>query len=301
MRESTVTEFVRVMVYLKLALTAAIWGATFIAGRVAVQSMHPFAIAFFRFAIASLCLLFLIRPLSGGLPRLNLQQTLLILLMGLTGIFTYNACFFIGLKTIAASRAALIVALNPVATTLSSALIFKDKLTPLKLLGILISLLGASIVIAKGNPLTLLIKPIETGDIFLLGCVISWVIYTLISKVVMKELSPLVTTTYACLMGSAALFFAAWGEGVVQNLSHASALAWLSILYLGIFGSAIGFNWYGEGVREIGPAKASVFINLVPVSAIIFAALFLHEPLTPVLLGGGALVITGVFFTTSDA
>lgn len=284
------------IIYLKLFLTALIWGGTFIAGRIVVQTMEPFTSAFCRFAIASVCLLLLTQKIEGRLPKLQKAQYFLVILLGLTGVFSYNAFFFIGLQTVAASRAALIVALNPTFIALGAALFFKEKLNRIKLLGIVTSLLGAAIVISKGQILNLFKGSIGWGEFFIFGCVLSWVAYTLIGKSVMKSLSPLAATTYACIIGAIALLIPALFEGIVQNFMRFPLPAWLGILYLGVLGSAIGFSWYYEGVVAIGAAKASIFINLVPVSAIAFAALLLHEPITISLVLGGILVVTGVLF-----
>ncbi|MUL37390.1 DMT family transporter [Gloeocapsopsis dulcis] len=285
------------IVYIKLVLTAVVWGGTFIAGRLVVQSLEPFSAAFCRFAISSICLLLLTLRREGQLPRLQQNQLLQVVLLGMTGIFAYNAFFFLGLKTIAASRAALIVALNPTFIALGSVLFFKDKLTTLKTIGIITSLLGAALAISRGNLLDILTNNLSLGDLFLLGCVFSWVAYTLIGKIAMQQLSPLVATTYACLIGTVALFIPAVMEGFLQGFSQINLITWLVILYLGFLSSALGFIWYSEGVRAIGPAKAAIFINLVPVSAILLAALLLQEEITLSLVLGGVLVVTGVFFT----
>jgi drug/metabolite transporter (DMT)-like permease len=288
------------MVYVKLVLTAVIWGGTFIAGRVVAQNIEPFSAAFYRFAIASVCLLLLIQKIEGGIPRLKWQQIPLVTFLGLSGVFAYNTFFFMGLKAITASRAALIIALNPIFISLTSALFFKEKLTYLKLIGVVTSLLGAFLVISRGNIWGLLAGGLGWGEVFIFGCVCSWVTYTLIGKLAMKELSPLAATTYACMIGGAALFLPAWREGLMQDWWQITPLAWLGVLYLGLFGSAIGFTWYYEGLRAVGPAKAGVFINLVPVSAVLLAGLLLNEQLTPTLLLGGTLVLTGVSLTTCE-
>jgi len=83
----------------------------------------------------------------------------------------------------------------------------------------------------------------------------------------------------------------------ITVIPTASLTAWVSILYLGIFGSAVGFSWYYDGLRQLGPARAGVFINLVPVFAILLAALMLNEIPSPALLLGGLLVILGVILT----
>jgi drug/metabolite transporter (DMT)-like permease len=72
---------------------------------------------------------------------------------------------------------------------------------------------------------------------------------------------------------------------------------WLSIFYLGIFGTVVGFVWYYQGVERIGPTKAGLFINFVPIFAILFAFFILREAITASLIVGAVLVITGVYLT----
>lgn len=288
-------------IYLKLILTMAIWGGTFIAGRIAVQTMGPLSVAFCRFAIASLTLLGLSYGLDGKLPRLQRRHLPWILLLGFSGVFFYSIFFFGGLQTTEAGRAALIVALNPVVIALVASLIFKEPLTPLKLAGIGTSLVGAAIIISKGDLAALLSHGIGRGDLLMLGCVASWVVYTLTGKRVMQNVSPLVATTYACIVGTAALSGLALREGLVKNWMQVAPGAWIGVLYLGVLGTAAGFLWYYQGVKAIGSAKASIFINLVPVFAIAFAALFLGEPITLPLVLGGSLVVTGVYLTNRSA
>ena len=285
------------MIYLKLLLTMALWGGTFIAGRLVVQEMGAFAAAFCRFAVASVALVALTHAVEGTLPRPPKQLWWSIFGLGLTGIFAYNIFFFSGLKTIEAGRAALIIALNPVAIALGAALFFKDPLTPRKGLGIGLSLLGAGVVISGGNPLALVRGEVGRGELFILGCVVSWMIYTLLGKQVMRSLSPFAATTYACGAGALMLLGPALGDGLLTVISTASPTAWISILYLGVLGSAVGFSWYYDGLRQIGPAQAGVFINLVPVFAILLAAVMLNEIPSPSLLVGGLLVILGVVLT----
>ncbi|MEA5449385.1 DMT family transporter [Leptolyngbya sp. CCNP1308] len=293
------------IIYLKLLVTMVLWGGTFIAGRLVVQDMGAFAAAFCRFAIASLALLTLTYTIEGHLPQPPRKLWLPIALLGLTGIFAYNVFFFSGLQTVEAGRAALIIALNPVAIALGAALFFKDPLSRTKLLGIGLSLLGAAVVISDGDPVRLLRGDVGIGELFMLGCVVSWMGYSLLGKVVMAELSPFVTTTYACLVGALMLLGPALAEGLVgaireairPGIAAAAPTTWGGLLYLGILGSAVGFTWYYDGLKQLGPARAGVFINLVPVFAIALAALFLQETPTSSLVLGGSLVIAGVVIT----
>jgi drug/metabolite transporter (DMT)-like permease len=284
-------------IYVKLILTALFWGGTFVAGRLVAQDVGPFSIAFLRFAIASILLLLLTWKLEGGFPGLNGSQIVLVILLGMTGIFTYNVLFFKGLKLIEAGRASLIIATCPVFITLCSALFLKEKINLTKALGIVISVCGAVIVISKGNIKDVFAEGVGLGELYILCCVLCWVAYSLIGQVAMKGLSPLACVSYSATIGAVALFVPAVFEGLIQNVARQSLVDWLCISYLGIFGTVIGFVWYYQGVERLGPTKAGLFINFVPVFGVLSAFLILREPITLSLAAGAVLVISGVYLT----
>ncbi len=276
--------------YLRLILTTLSWGGAFVAGRVLAQAVPPFTAAFWRFFLASLCLV-LWPGMKIPLPSRSLWGWLLAL--GLSGIFIYNAFFFWGLQTVTASRAALIIALNPSAIAIGAALFSQEPLSRNRIIGMLIALCGAVIVITGGQLNTLIAGGVGQGELVLLGCVLAWTAYTLLGRRVMQEISPRLATTYACCIGTLLLAPPAIAEG----LWVAPGLSWVAIAYLGLIATAIAFNWYSTGVQTLGAARTGVFINCVPVSAVVLGILILREPLTLSLLMGGALVGAGVWFT----
>jgi drug/metabolite transporter (DMT)-like permease len=83
----------------------------------------------------------------------------------------------------------------------------------------------------------------------------------------------------------------------MKNFRHYFLVDWVSMFYLGFFGTVIGFVWYYEGIKKIGPMKASLFINFVPISAVVMAFFILDEPITLSLLVGTLLVCSGVYLT----
>jgi len=286
------------LVYIKLFLTAIFWGGTFIAGKMLADNVGPFSAAFLRFLVASAFLVPLTWRMEGRLPKVSRDKIIPIALLGLTGVFSYNALFFKGLQLIDASRASIIIANNPIFITIFSALIFKETLTPLKTAGVLISVTGAVVVISKGDLSIIFSGGIGWGELFIFGCVASWVTYSLIGKSVMSNLSPLASVSYSAVIGAALLLGPAIAEGMAADISHYQIKDWMSIVYLGVFGTVLGFVWYYQGIRSIGPMKASLFINFVPISAIIMAHFILHEPITPSLAIGTVFVCTGVYLTT---
>jgi drug/metabolite transporter (DMT)-like permease len=283
--------------YIKLLLMALFWGGTFIAGRKLAAEVGPFCGAFLRFFVASVFLVAMMLRTEKGLPVPKRGHLIPLFLMGMTGIFLYNVFFLKGLKLIEAGRASIIIANNPIFIAIMSALIFRDRLNLLKAAGILISVCGAVTVITRGDFSAGLGGGLGWGELFIFGCVASWVAYSLLGKSVMSDLSPLVAVTYSSVIGAVCLFPPAVMEGL-WNFGTYSFTAWASIFYLGFFGTVLGFVWYYEGIKRIGPVRAGLFINFVPVSAVFLAFLILDEPLTVSLLIGAVLVSSGVYLTT---
>ena len=285
------------IVYIKLFLTALFWGGTFIAGRQVAQDLGPFSLAFLRFAMASVLLLSLTRIREGGLPRVSLGQLLLVTLLGLTGVFAYNALFFKGLSLIEAGRAALIVATCPAFIAIASALFLRERLALIQAIGIPLSILGAAVVIAKGDLRQIVAGGVGLGELCILGCVLNWAAYSLLGKIALRRLSPLASVSYSSLAGAIALVSPALYEGLTKTVRHASLLDWTSIAYLAVCGTVLGFVWFYEGVKLIGATRAGLFINFVPISAVILAFFLLQEPITWSLAVGAVLVLSGVYLT----
>ena len=289
------------MIYIKLLLTAFFWGGTFVAGKFISQSVHPVNAAFLRFTIASICLLWLVQRREGRLPILQRDQILPVFLLGVTGVFAYNILFFSGLKYIGAGRASLIIVTNPIFISLLSALLFKEPLNWIRGVGICLSVLGAMIVVSNGQWADVARFGIGLGEWLILGCVLSWVFYSIIGKVAMEKLSALTAVAYSSVVGTVLLLVPALYSDLLSDFGRYSILDWGSLVYLGYFGTVLGFYWYYQGIEKLGAMKASVFINFVPISALILSYFLLKEPVTVTLLTGGGMVILGVFFTNASS
>jgi drug/metabolite transporter (DMT)-like permease len=285
------------LVYIKLLLTAVFWGGTFIAGRALASEVAPFSAAFLRFAVATTFLFLFLLKSNGRIPAIKRNQMLPVIVLGFTGVFAYNFLFFKGLESIEAGRAAVIIANNPVFIALFSALLFNERLSRLQLFGILLSVAGAVVVVCRGNLAHLWAGSFGQGELFIFGCVLSWVTFSLVGKSVVVEIPPLTAIFYAAVAGSVMLFGPALAEGLLTNIGGYSLENWISIFYLGFFGTTAGFVWYYDGIKAIGPTKAGLFINFVPISAVVMAFFLLGEPITPSLYLGTLLVVLGVFLT----
>jgi drug/metabolite transporter (DMT)-like permease len=285
------------LVYLKLVLVTLLWGGTFIAGRLVSAEVPPMLAATLRFLVAGSLLVMMAWRMEGGLPRLNARQMAATLGLGASGIFMYNLCFFSALQYMPAGRTALIVALNPTVTTLILALFFRERTSPAKWGAIALAFAGAAVIITRGDLAGTwhdVSRSVGIGELFMFCAIVAWAVYTILGRHALKGLSPLAATTYAVLWGVVLL-----GVGALTELDQIGSFSfsgpvWVSVVYLGALGSAVGFVWYYEGVKAIGPSRAAVFNNLVPVFGVVLAYLVLDEPVLVSMVVGAAMVITGV-------
>ena len=261
-------------------------------------------IAFFRFGIASLMLMAIAGKLEGGLPRLNVRQFVATFMLGVTGVFLYNLFFLAALERMPAGRTALMVSLSPIITSILAALIIGEKLGGRRWSGIVLGFAGVAIIVTEGDVMDAMqwIGPhSDWGELWMMGAILSWATYTIISRFALNGLSPIATTTYAMIFGTALILVGALFE--LDQLSI-DMLSWrnaLILIYLGALGSAISFIWYSEGVKQIGASRTVVFTNLVPVFGVLLGFLMLGEPILWSMVIGGLIVITGVSLTNWSA
>ncbi|ABB15377.1 MULTISPECIES: DMT family transporter [Carboxydothermus] len=281
------------LTYILLVIVAMLWASAFVAAREVVREVPPVVAATLRFLLSGL----IIMPLAlyrEKNRRYGLKNYLYLVIMGFTGIFLYNLFFFFGVKFNPASDSSLVIAVNPIVVSLLAALFLKEKLTFEKILGLIISFIGVLLVISEGHPLTYFQGPLEPTRFLLFGAVISWAIYSVISKKVMGTVSPLATTAFSIFFG--AIFFLPWGIGEMQhvNMLKISLKSYLLIIHLAVFPTVLAFFWWNLGIKKVGAQKSALFINLIPIFTLILSAVFLGEKITLPRVLGGLLVILGV-------
>jgi drug/metabolite transporter (DMT)-like permease len=284
------------VIYIKLILVAIMWGGTFIATKMVSHVFGSFTGASYRYLVALLFMVPILLVKDPKAFKVTKKQLFQLSLLGATGIFAYSFFFFTGLRMVKASHGALIVALNPVLVMLISSSIGKERISRIKIIGLLLSITGTAIVIARGDLLDLFTM-FTWGDAFMLGCPISWALYTYFAKDALKFATPLQASTWAIVIGLAMILFFVPFETYPTKVDWT---IWLAIVYLGICGSVLGFVWYYEGIKEIGPVKTSVFNNLIPIFAVMFSVVLLDETIHAYMWYGSALVISGVYIINKN-
>ncbi|MCD8503097.1 MAG: DMT family transporter [Bacillaceae bacterium] len=174
----------------------------------------------------------------------------------------------------------------------------KEAISKNQVIGLIVALTGVSMIITEGNLSAFLTMGFELIDVILLGAVVCWALYSVIGKVVLRKYNSLVSTTYGIVFGTLFLFPFAYMETSLETIANSSFVSWVAIAHMSIFVTVISFVMYYYGIQQIGAAKASIFINFMPISASILATIFFQEAFALAYLIGAALVLTGVTLST---
>lgn len=289
--------------YLALTIVPLIWGSNFIIGKVLAGIISPFALTTGRFTVAFLTLLPIYLYNRKNLPpvKITLQVLLLLFVLGLTGIFGFNTLLYEGLKYTSPVNATLINALNPSLTVLLAFLVLKDKLNSGQILALACSFVGVAWIAMQGKPENLISLTFNHGDLVILFATLIWAIYTIGVKKVAKTMSPMVITIYSIFMGLMVLYPATYVELTNQPIGPLDWKSILAVFYLGIFPSVVAFWLWNRGIAQVGPGKAAMFYNLIPLFAAIMSYIFMSEHPSAYHLVGGALILLGVIWGTKPS
>ena len=275
-----------------------LWAMNFIVVKSAVAVLPPVGFTFLRFALATSTLLALLRWREGSiaLPRRDLIP---MLGLGALGFGVYQILWTTGLTTVAAGDSALIIASTPVLVAFLAVLARSDVLTPAKLLGGVISFVGVAIVIGSGPGLSL--GGSLVGEGITLAAAICWSLYTAFGAPFLRRHSPLRTTAWATVAGTVVLAPVAALQLATVDAGQLTPDVLGAVLYSGFVAAGVSNVIVQNGVRVIGPTRASAYQFLVPALAVLLAFVFLAEPIRPGQVVGGLVIVAGVLVTRGGA
>ena len=285
--------------YLLLILTTLFWSGNMVVGRAVRGDVPPFSLAFWRWTIAFLLTL----PLA--LPHLRAQWPILrqnwraVVTLGLLGVGGYNTLAYIALQFTGATNASLLNSFIPVATIALSWMFLHKRLHGIEWLGVAISLAGVTTIIARGEFATLAALTFNIGDLWMLGAVAVWALYTIGLQWRPAGVHPMLMLAAFTAVGLIALAPAYAWEIARGRTIHLSGTSLAAIIYTGTLPSFVGYIFYNRAVGEVGASKASLFIHLMPVFGTLLSALFLGEQPQPFHLVGIGLIFLGIYLTTA--
>ncbi|HET7764990.1 MAG TPA: DMT family transporter [Burkholderiales bacterium] len=287
----------RALPYLLLLVAAASFGGNWVAARVVNFEVAPFALSFWRWAIASLLLFpFAVAPLRRDAPLIR-RHLAKLFVFGAVGAGGFTLLGYWGVSYTTAINATLLNSSLPLFVVPLSWLLLGLTVSGRQSLGLALSLAGVVTIVSAGSLQTLARLRLNPGDFLLLGGAFLWAIYTVTLRwrPPLRALSFLFTTVIAAAAVSLPFYLWEMSAGRVMSVTP-KAVA--TIGYLAIFPSIVAYICWNEAVTSLGPNVAGFFNPVIPVFGILFAVIFLGEPLRAYHLAGFALVLGGVVLTT---
>ncbi len=280
--------------YAMLVIAMAVWGGSWVSAKIIVSLAPPMTIGFFRFFIASILFLILLLITEPESRRFFRKENLkIILLVGLTGIFSYGVLFLTGMRFTTAAQGAIIAGFNPVTVSIVAHLVHKERLSrKWQYAGFALAFAGIIFVVGVQSILDFHIEYL-IGNLTILLAMITWGIYSSVGKEAMKTMTPLEVTTGGSLIGSILFGIGALNEEIWTLPALVDPIFWMNVIYLGVFVTVIGFLIYFIGIKKLGATRAGGFISLVPVFGTFFSALFMPEDPIYWTFGVGLLFVVG--------
>jgi drug/metabolite transporter (DMT)-like permease len=288
---------------LYLTLATLLWAGNAIAGRVLVGSISPITLSTVRWGLAALLLL----PLGWRIFRPGSalwQNKSRFLILGLLGVGSYNVLLYLALQTSTAINVTLIGASMPIWMLLIGAIFYQVRPKLLQLLGAVVSLVGVTVVLTRGEPASLLSMEVVLGDLLIMLATILWAFYSwMISR---PGASTERQWPWAEFLMAQVLIGFLWTmlfEGVEIATGHAfiDLNYWTGalILFVAIGPSLVAYRCWGLGVNGAGPTVAAFFANLIPLFTALLSAAILGDP--PQLFHGLAfiLIVVGILVSST--
>lgn len=282
------------LVYGLLVFASLSWAGSFVAVRVTHQEIPPIMLGFLRFVVATpvmFLLLFLFKkPLF--LSRQKIPQLVVLALTGVTLLYMLQ---FTGVSLTTASTGGVLINTNVLFISLFSALFLQEQFTKLKTFGVLISFVGVIFVMfgQMSNEAIVFNSSFLFGSLLVILSAVSWAVYSIVGKHMLREDDSLVVNANAFLIGT--FFFIPFvysDVGVVFDRMSLIGIA--AVLYLGLFCSVFAYIAWYYALSKTEAAESAVFLNLIPLFTILLS-FFIEEYPTPLFLVGAGLIIFGVF------
>lgn len=281
---------------LLLVLAMIIWSASWTSGKLIANTADPKITLFWRFLFSALALAPLV-PLTGARFAITLQQALWAGL-GAVIITIYTFMFFIGLKTgLAGAAGVLVTSMNPIFTYFLTRVLFRHTLRPRDALGLGLGVVGGAVLIEIWK--LSLDQMLLSGNLLFLVASLVYALVTLTTNAATRNTSIVVYSFYVNLFG-ALIVAPLIGTGLTATPAAGDLNYWLNIIYLGVVSNAFATTVYFYAVKQLGSARASSYIFIVPATALLIAALYLQEPVKTTTLIGGLIALLAVTILRRD-
>jgi len=283
--------------YLLILLAIIFWGTSFVATKTVLNEIKPVTIIILRLILASI-LLTIIALSTKRKFSINFKSHGWIFILALVAVF-HLWIQVTGLQYTTAANTGWIIGTAPIFMAILGFFFYKEKISLLQFLGILVAVVGLLLLIGKGDITNIgLIE--NQGDLLVLGSAFTWGVYSMVNKKISLSYSPLMTILYLFLMMAVIIIPFNLNTETINSVINLSPISWMWILFLGIFCSGIAYVIWAQALRDMESAKVGAFLYFEPLVTVIAAWFFLKEEITLLMIFSGLLITAGVFIVNKD-
>lgn len=287
----------RLLIHAILALVAVLFSIHYIVGKIALRSFHPLTFAYLRVAGSAICLMILTGSRKKATPPLSPADGWRLVLYSMLGVVINQLLFISGLALTTAHEAAILITTIPVFTLVSALVLGTEKLTPPKFAGILLALIGAVLLIGRGQDIALRPESLLGDALILINCA-SYGLYLVLSKPLMKQIGAVRVVTRMFAIGAVIMIPFCVNAMIHENWTSIPPVAWLALItvILGPTVAAYLLNAWALARAESSLVAAYTYVQ--PFVASILATIFLGETISASIAGAAALIFAGVYLSS---
>ncbi len=279
-----------------LNLAGLFWAGNLISGSLLSNYVGPGFIVASRAVAGSVIFILVIRLGSQRDILSGVKSWPLLVLMSLSGVLGFQLLLYLGLRYTTPINAGLMNALTPLTTALLAAIFLREQLHRSQWLAAVITVVGVGWILSGGDLSVLLALDFNIGDLLMLLAVLSWSIYGIAGRRVMLTMSALETTAIGLFLSVIPALSLASVEGFFFIKPQLNALVVTVLTFVCIGPTVLSLFWWNRGVQLIGPSQAALYLNVIPVYAIVLAVLLLDAALSRSDMMGAALILGGSLY-----
>ena len=223
------------------------------------------------------------------------------LLLGVVGVGSHNALAYLGLNFTTATNGVILNSFAPIMIIALSWIFLRQRLSPVQLAGVAVSLSGVLAILSRGSLETLATLTLNRGDLLVILSMLLWSIYTICLRWRPPGMHTLAFLFVIACVGTMAVLPFYVGEAMLDRHVEWSWEVVAALASVGLFSSFIAYIFWNRGVEQVGASVAGLFVHLMPVFGTILAWLFLGERLQIFHVAGIALILTGIYVTSRTA
>jgi drug/metabolite transporter (DMT)-like permease len=288
--------------FLEALFAVIVWGASFIATKIAVGEISPIAVVWLRFAMGiPLLLIAVIMRKQFAFPKAG--EWLYFALLGFLGISFHQWLQSNGLKTAQATTTAWIVSTSPAFIAILGWIVLKEKLNPLQSFGIVLAMAGVLVVVTKGDFNSLGLGSFGkegNGDFLILISAINWAVFSILSRRGLKSHPSTLLTFWVMTIGWLITSIAFLAGKNYTEIALLDSRGWIAMIFLGIFTTGFAYIAWFDALSQLPVAQTGVFLFVEPLTSMVVAAIILGEAVTWPSVLGGAVILAGIWLVNRN-